>query len=1050
MPSVRAAFSAPNARRVVSPRLSLAVLIAVAVLTSMDLPMVGVALPFLPVSDRPFGLFDIIWTLVAVSLPFSVLLTTEVLRAEARGRRRLVLRGLFGYAVGAGLAAIGPTLATVVLARALQGTCVIAVGGALAICADAPDRAARTRRIALWGAGTALGFGLGPFAGALMLSLGSWRFIFVLQAVLAVVLLLLARATLVESRAVERPAIPRVGVRMVGITAFAVVFWGVDGALQGGVDMVDAGFMVGGLAIGALWLWMLRRRPETAKAPATTSSAFRANRVTTMIGLALGAGIGASTLADAFYLSSILGLGPLGVGLGVLPVLAGALPVGLIVRLFGAQRGHRAMLVVGGTTWVTGLLMVIASVTASETGTGQYLTVLIGLIMQGAGVGLVITALGQLAVNRSPRREWLAAEVGSGLAARSMGATIGFFALVALANGKLPSDPIVPLRAWAFAAVAGLVVIGLVIAVGRELRLPEQSAADPVMDLSRMARATMPVVESGPAIARELDPFRDLPLFAGLTDEQIQTLRAASQPLLLSAGDDLFRVGDPARSLYIVRSGRLVTRVGDAVAATHTRGELIGEADVLRGDGHTGTVVAVRDSSLLAIPADTFTSTADAGVYRRLAARLADRIAVLEPQVLLEREAAGRDAVVAVIGLDPGLPVDDVRDAIAGRIARWRSVVMPGVVDRLGLEHAEEDAQHVVLAAGDEDRRWREFCVRSADRLVLLTRRPVPPTSVEQAWLGADVLVLDAVPTNAEWTAWENAVRPGFSRATTMPLLADDVMPIADRVAGRSIGLALGGGGAKGLAHLGVIEVLTEAGLRFDRVAGTSMGAIVGSLYAAGLDPEQMDALAYELLVRNHPMSDFTVPRNSILRGRRIDVALHELFGDLVIEALPRTFRCVSVDLVSRAAVVHRSGPVADAVAASSRLPGILPVYPHPGGGLHVDGAMLNNLPVSVLTGAEGPVIAVEVGGRNELAKRVAQGETTEQLSLAETIFRSLMMASDDANEDAIRSAAVHIRPDTHGATITEFHRLDILREAGRTAALAALPDIAALLGRRN
>ena len=1040
-------LAAPEARREVSPRLVFAVLVAISLVTSMDLPMIGVALPFLPVSDRPYGLFDVIWTLIAVSLPLAVLLTPEVLRAEGRGRRRLVLRGLLAYAVGAAIAAASPTLALVVLARILQGGYVLAIAGALAICADAPTSAERTRRMALWGAGSAIGFGLGPFVGALMLSLGSWRFIFVLQGMLAIALFLLARSTLMESRAAERPVIPKVWLRLTGVLAIALFFWGVDGALQGGIDRVDAGFIVAGLLTGGLWLWVLRRRPRPARADG--ADAFRPNRATAAIGLALGAGLGASTLADAFYLSSILGLGPLGVGLGVMPILIGALPVGLFLRSTGAQRGHRAMLVVGGATWVAGLLVVILTIPGGAVDRSPLLVWLPALVLQGGGVGLVISALGQLAVNRGTRREWLAAEVASGLAARSMGTTIGFFALVALSTGRLPSDPDVPVRAWTFAAVAGFTVIGLVIAVGRELRLPDQAPPEAPMDLTPVTRATLPVLPSEPVRAVELDPFRDLPLFADLSAEHVAALRAASRSVSVAAGDALFQLGAPADALYVVRSGRLTTRVDDVVTGVLVRGDLIGEADLLRGGVRTSTVEALRDSALLEIPTTAFTQAADVEVYRRLASRLADRVAELEPRVREERQTSARDGVVAVLGLDEGLPLADVRDAIAGRVARWCSVVALGTVDRLAVENAEQQAQHVLLAAGPADEQWREFCMRSADRIVLVTERAQPPAHLPAEFIGADLLVIDEVPTNAQWAEWEAAIRPGFSRATTRERLADDTLPIADRIAGRSIGLALGGGGARGLAHLGVIEVLTEAGLVFDRIAGTSMGAIVGSLYAAGLNPQQMDALAYELLVRNNPMSDFTIPRQSLLRGRRIDVAYRELFGDLLIEALPRTFRCVSVDLVSRAAVVHRSGPLADALAASSRLPGILPVYPHPDGGLHVDGAMLNNLPVSVLTGPDGPVIAVEVGGRNELAKRAARGEDIASMSLAETIFRSLMMASDDANEAAIQSAAVHIRPDTTRATLTEFHRLDVMREAGREAALAALPEIANLLNQR-
>jgi predicted acylesterase/phospholipase RssA len=109
-----------------------------------------------------------------------------------------------------------------------------------------------------------------------------------------------------------------------------------------------------------------------------------------------------------------------------------------------------------------------------------------------------------------------------------------------------------------------------------------------------------------------------------------------------------------------------------------------------------------------------------------------------------------------------------------------------------------------------------------------------------------------------------------------------------------------------------------------------------------------------------------------------------------------------------------------------------------------VDGALLNNLPVNVLNREDGPIIAIAVGGQESLTEEMA----IENISFADTIMRSLMMASDNANVEAHDLADLVIRPDTSSAGLTEFHRIDAMRKAGQLAALAALPEIKNLLNR--
>jgi NTE family protein len=156
----------------------------------------------------------------------------------------------------------------------------------------------------------------------------------------------------------------------------------------------------------------------------------------------------------------------------------------------------------------------------------------------------------------------------------------------------------------------------------------------------------------------------------------------------------------------------------------------------------------------------------------------------------------------------------------------------------------------------------------------------------------------------------------------------------ARRLTGRLLGIVLSGGGARALVHLGVLEELHAAGLRFDRVAGVSLGSLVAAATAAGFTPEEMYGAFERSFVDTNPSNDFVPPAYSLIRGAKTRRMLYEAFGDRRIEELPLRFFCLSCDLVMREAVLHRTGPVVDAVYPSLAIPGLFPPVATPDGRL--------------------------------------------------------------------------------------------------------------------
>jgi predicted acylesterase/phospholipase RssA len=273
--------------------------------------------------------------------------------------------------------------------------------------------------------------------------------------------------------------------------------------------------------------------------------------------------------------------------------------------------------------------------------------------------------------------------------------------------------------------------------------------------------------------------------------------------------------------------------------------------------------------------------------------------------------------------------------------------------------------------------------------------------------------------------------------------LATSLRPLAERLAGRSLGLTLAGGGARAFAHIGVLRELEDAGLHVDRVAGSSIGAVIAALHASGRDGDALEEVCYAEFVRRRPFGDWTLPTHSLAKGRRMQHALARTFGDAVFEGLPRQLHSVSTDLVTRTRQVHRRGSVVDAVKASAHLPVLLPPIPWDDGRLLVDGGVLDNLPVDLLTERdEGPVVAVNIsmGGGGGSGGRSRTGRPRVP-ALGETLLRTMMIGSGGAVAAARDRGAWVVTPPTLGVGLLEFHQLDRMIGAGRAAARALLEE---------
>ena len=264
---------------------------------------------------------------------------------------------------------------------------------------------------------------------------------------------------------------------------------------------------------------------------------------------------------------------------------------------------------------------------------------------------------------------------------------------------------------------------------------------------------------------------------------------------------------------------------------------------------------------------------------------------------------------------------------------------------------------------------------------------------------------------------------------------------------GKKVGLALSGGAARVLAHVGVISVLHKEGIPIDMIAGTSVGAIIGAVYARHRDPEKMKEYALDPNWKKRgPMIDPSFPRTGFIKGKKIEKLLESfLGGDIVFRDLQIPLACVATDITTGEEIVIDSGPVVEAVRASISLPGIFTLVKCEGRYL-VDGGLTTPVPVEVVRrmGADF-IIAVNVNP--DVSVRL--DKTTVKLKKAQkspnifqVLMQSIYITTHSLACSSLENADIVIEPDTADISAGEFDRTPELITLGEMAAAEAVPEI--------
>jgi len=459
----------------------------------------------------------------------------------------------------------------------------------------------------------------------------------------------------------------------------------------------------------------------------------------------------------------------------------------------------------------------------------------------------------------------------------------------------------------------------------------------------------------------------------------------------LNRGEYLFRMNDEADGAFILVSGVMAVTLPKEDSEREidriTHGGIIGEIALVADETRSANLVAIRNCELFKIPAERFREVADQ--YPRLMFNIYRTIS--ERFIRSRNQSAYRPnkSNIALFSTSETAATTEFIEVLHNQFERLgesqlltnkqvdAKLATPGIANiaqsetaNIGLMHwlnnFENRSDYVIYQADNEWSNWTWRCITQADELVIIAdtdqqsdfetfREKVQPTGQKWSLVLLHPADLDRPRETAEWLHDSGAERVFHVRKNNQT----DIARLGRILAGKAFSLVLGGGGARGFAHIGVLRALKELEIPIDMIGGTSIGAPIAGLVAQGYQPDEVKTLTRTQFKR---LIDWTLPLTSMIRGKRISTTIKQHAGDWDIEDFWIPFFCISTNLTQAQQVVHRCGSSAIALRASVSIPGILPPVPFEGN-LLVDGGVLNNLPISIMRdlNPSGTVMAIDV-----------------------------------------------------------------------------------------
>ena len=460
-------------------------------------------------------------------------------------------------------------------------------------------------------------------------------------------------------------------------------------------------------------------------------------------------------------------------------------------------------------------------------------------------------------------------------------------------------------------------------------------------------------------------------LFGNLDDELVAQILDNGKGLELEAAEFLFHQGEQDNSLYIVISGRFRALAKQDDGSLHALGDIgegepIGEMALFMAEPRSASVVAIRKSIVLELKESLYLDIVSKrpDFSSKLTRFVVNRLRRNTLQQHLETSAKN----IAIINLQAENDISDYTEAIKKQFETLDvdfQILNHDSHSGMQMQDLYDTLEHHIglnfLVCSDADMTWSKQCIIYSDLVVVATdfyaASEIQEIEKQLALYASNILnkKIYLLLLHPEKAAFPKNTRRWFiDRKIDLHIHyrknhGPDIRRFARILANKAIGLVLGGGGAKGFAHIGVAKALSEAGVDIDFLGGTSAGALYG-LSAAYCDFNQdlIDIYCQDSAQSKLTKNDFTLPVISIMSGKKMSNYIKKMMGDTYLEDFWVGSYCVSTNYSNATSKVHDRGLAWKQIQASIAIPGIFPPVVIDNQ-LHVDGGVVDNLPIEIM-----------------------------------------------------------------------------------------------------
>ena len=572
----------------------------------------------------------------------------------------------------------------------------------------------------------------------------------------------------------------------------------------------------------------------------------------------------------------------------------------------------------------------------------------------------------------------------------------------------------------------------------------------------------------------------------------LEGLRADLSIEGIGAGDTLVSEGEPSDALFILLQGRLYASAegpgGEVFLGEIRRGETIGEIGIIMDAPRGATVRAARASTVARLSAEAFHDLM--GRYPALGLAIARTLITRSSRDAGPRHPGFVPETMCLMRATPGADPERVAKALSAESPLPVRIIPEGgdlAAARMAVHDGERRGERVIILASGADPDWLRMAVSEADEVVRVADAgdaPLPGDAEREiardagAVLPRHTLLLVHPDDTRSPLGTRNWLEPRqVDRHLHMRMgVAADVGRVGRLLSGRAVGIVFAGGAARGGSHVGAIRALNEAGVEFDIVGGTSIGAAMAAWYAMGLRGDDLQRAACKVFVDSGgPTSDWNlVPLLSLVKGKQTrDLcieSIRETTGhDIDIEDTWTPYFCMTANYTAQEQAVLQRGPLWQALSATYAIPGVLPPVIIEGE-LHVDGGVMNNLPVDVLEEVGAAyTIAIDLLGERKKAIALKEMPTTLPFlidrfrprkkrkyripGILSMLFNSTVLASLKLQREMALRAHLCMTPDLPRVGLLDWGKFNETIELGYQSIRDQLPSVpeevmAALRGR--